>query len=79
MRPGRNDGKALDNLDENAAEQIDNEKTTNYSEEIEAEKTEDYSNEDEMEKILDYYLDEEKMMTENHGDLQSKVWLAESW
>jgi hypothetical protein len=79
----------LDTLDENAAEQIDNEKTTNYSVEVEAgqteeeteeeEKIEDYSDEDEMEKILDYYLDEEKMMTENHGDLQSKVWLAESW
>ncbi len=79
----------MDTLDENAAEQIDNEKTTNYSVEVEAgqteeeteeeEKIEDYSDEDEMEKILDYYLDEEKMMTENHGDLQSKVWLAESW
>ncbi len=60
----------------------DKEKTTNYSEEAEAEhteeKTEDYSDEDEVEKILDYYLDEEKM-SENHGDLQSKVWLAESW
>jgi len=81
-RPGRNDGKALDTLDENAAEQSDKEKTTNYSEEAEAEhteeKTEDYSDEDEVEKILDYYLDEEKM-SENHGDLQSKVWLAESW
>ena len=30
MRPGRNDGKALDNLDENAAEQSDKEKTTGY-------------------------------------------------
>ncbi len=84
-RPGRNDGKALDTLDENAAEQSDKEKTTNYSEEVEAdhteekteeeEKIEDYSDEDEVEKIVDYYLDEEKLMTENHGGLQSKVWL----
>ncbi len=76
----------MDNLDENAAEQSDKEKTTNYSEEVEAEHTEgkteeeekkeDYS--DEVEKILDYYLNEEKMITENNGDLQSKVWLAES-
>ncbi len=82
-RPGRNDGKAFDTLDENAAEQSDKEKTTDYSEEVEAEqteeKTEDYSGEDKVEKILDYYLDEEKLMTENHGDLQSKIWLAESW
>ncbi len=83
-RPGRNVGKDLDNLD--AAEQSHKEKTTDYSEggaaeqeneeKTEEDEMEDYVNE--VEKILDY-LDEEKMMTENHGDLQSKVWLAESW
>jgi hypothetical protein len=85
-RPGRNVGKDLDTLD--AAEQNHKEKTTDYFEEgaaeqkeeknEEEENTEDYLDKDEVEKILDY-LDEEKMMTENHGDLQSKVWLAESW
>ena len=87
-RPGRNVGKELDTLEANAAEQSLKEKTTDYSEEGEAEKKEEKTEEedkkednfdkDEVEKILDY-LDEEKMMTENHGDLQSKVWLAESW
>jgi hypothetical protein len=87
-RPGRNVGKELDTLDANAAEQSHKEKTTDYSEEGAAEqekeekteeedRTEDYLDEDEVEKILDY-LDEEKIMTENYGDLQSKVWLAES-
>ena len=88
-RPGRNVGKEdLDTLEANAAEQSREEKTTDYFEEGAAEqkdektededKTEDYFDKDEVEKILDY-LDEEKMMTENHGDLQSKVWLAGSW
>jgi hypothetical protein len=85
-RPGRNVGKDLDNLD--AAEHSHKEKTTDYSEEGETEEkkektedednTEDYFDKDEVEKILDY-LDEDKFMTANHGDLQSKVWLAESW
>ncbi len=88
-RPGRNVGKDLDTLDANPAEQSRKEKTTDYSEEgaaeqekeektEEDEKTEDYFDKDEVEKILDY-LDEEKSKTETHGDLQSKVWLAESW
>ncbi len=90
-RPGRNVGKEdLDTLEANAAEQSHKEKTTDYSEEgasaeqekeqktEDEDKTEDYFDKDEVEKILDF-LDEEKIMTENHGDLQSKVWLAESW
>jgi len=87
-RPGRNVGKDLDTLEANAAEQNHKEKTTDYSEEGAAKQkkektedednTEDYFDKDEVEKILDY-LDEEKIMTENYGDLQSKVWLAESW
>ncbi len=76
-RPGRNVGKDLDTLDAKSAEQNGKEKTTDYFEEDgveqekgekpeEDEKMEDYVNE--VEKILDY-LDEDKMMTENHGDL----------
>jgi hypothetical protein len=76
--------KTTDYFEEGAADQKEEEKTeeedkTEDEDKTEEEdKTEDYFDKDEVEKILDY-LDEEKMMTENHGDLQSKVWLAESW
>jgi hypothetical protein len=91
-RPGRNVGKDLDTLDANAAEQIHKEKTTDYSEggtteqkeeekTEEEDKTEDEDKTEEEEKTEDYVNEVEKILDyldEDHGDLQSKVWLAES-